>query len=43
MNTGKTVFSQTMEFPSIYEFPKCVGRYQGDDKIKSLLDMKTSV
>lgn len=35
MNTGKTVFSQVMEFLPLYEFRKCVERYQGDYKIKS--------
>ena len=35
MHTGKTVFSQVMEFLPIYEFRKCVHRYQGDYKIKS--------
>ena len=35
MNIGKTVFSQIMEFLPLYEFRKCVDRYQGDYKIKS--------
>jgi len=35
MNTGKTVFSQIMEFLPLYEFRKCVGRYNGDYKVKS--------
>lgn len=35
MNTGKTVFSQVMEFLPLYEFRKCVKRYHGDYKIKS--------
>ena len=35
MNAGKTVFSQAMEFLPIYEFQKCVRRYQGDYKVKS--------
>jgi len=35
MNTGKTIFSQIMEFLPLYEFRKCVERYQGDYKIKS--------
>ena len=34
MNTGKTVFSQIMEFLPLYEFRKCVERYQGDYRIK---------
>jgi len=35
MNIGKTVFSQVMEFLPMYEFRKCVERYQGDYKVKS--------
>lgn len=35
MNTGKTVFSQVMEFLPLYEFRKCINRYQGDYKVKS--------
>lgn len=35
MNTGKTVFSQIMEFLPLYEFRKCVKRYEGDYKVKS--------
>lgn len=35
MNTGKTIFSQIMEFLPLYEFRKCVERYQGDYKVKS--------
>lgn len=35
MNIGKTVFSQIMGFLPLYEFRKCVERYQGDYKIKS--------
>ena len=35
MNTGKTVFSQVMEFLPVYEFQKCVERYNGEYKIKS--------
>ena len=35
MNTGKTVFSQAMEFLPLYEFRKCVERYQGDYKVQS--------
>ena len=35
MNTGKTVFSQVMEFLPLHEFRKCVERYQGDYKVKS--------
>jgi hypothetical protein len=35
MNTGKTVFSQVMEFLPVYEFQKCVHRYQGNYKVQS--------
>lgn len=35
MNTGKTIFSQVMEFLPLYEFRKCVARYQGDHRIKN--------
>ncbi len=35
MNTGKTIFSQVMEFLPLYEFHKCVARYHGDYKVLS--------
>ncbi|MDO9565324.1 MAG: IS4 family transposase [Candidatus Desulfaltia sp.] len=35
MNTGRTVFSQVMDFLPTYEFHKCVQRYRGNYKIKS--------
>ena len=35
MYTGKLVFSQLMDFLPLYEFHKCVARYQGNYKIKS--------
>jgi len=35
MNTGKTIFSQIMDFLPMYEFRKCVKRYQGNYKIKT--------
>jgi len=35
MNTGKTVFSQIMDFIPLYEFRNCVKRYRGNYKIKS--------
>ena len=35
MNTGKTVFSQVMEFLPLHEFRKCVERYQGNYKVIS--------
>jgi hypothetical protein len=35
MNTGKTVFSQVMEFLPLYEFRKCVERYHGDYRVRN--------
>jgi hypothetical protein len=35
MNFGTTIFSQLMDFLSIYEFSKCVKRYVGNYKVKS--------
>jgi IS4 transposase len=35
MNTGKTIFSQVMEFLPLYEFRKCIDRYHGDYKVQS--------
>jgi len=35
MNTGKTIFSQVMEFLPLYEFRKCVQQYHGDYKVQS--------
>ena len=35
MNSGKTVFSQLMDFLPIYEFHNCVDRYDGHHKVKS--------
>jgi len=35
MNYGKTIFSQIMEFIPLYEFKKCIDRYDGQYKIKS--------
>jgi hypothetical protein len=35
MNSGKTIFSQLMEFLPTYEFRQCVRRYRGNYKIKS--------
>ena len=35
MNTGKTIFSQLMEFLPAYEFRECVKRYDGDHKVQS--------
>lgn len=35
MNTGKTIFSQLMDFLPLYEFRQCVERYDGNHKIQS--------
>jgi len=35
MNTGKTVFSQIMEFLPLHQFRRCVKRYKGDYKVQS--------
>ena len=35
MNSGKTIFTQLMDFHSPYEFRQCVQRYNGNFKIKS--------
>lgn len=35
MYTGKIIFSQIMDFLPMYEFRKCVKRYQGNYKVKS--------
>lgn len=35
MNSGRTIFSQFMDFIPKYEFNKCVERYRGNYKIKS--------
>lgn len=34
MYTGKIIFSQLMNFLPMYEFQKCVNRYQGNYKVK---------
>jgi hypothetical protein len=36
MNTGKTVFSQVMDFLPLHEFRNCVRRYRGDYKVRTL-------
>ena len=36
MNSGKTVFSQVMDFLPLHEFRKCVSRYHGDYKVRTL-------
>ncbi|MBI3307545.1 MAG: IS4 family transposase [Candidatus Omnitrophica bacterium] len=36
MNNGKTVFSQVMDFLPLHEFRKCVMRYRGDYKVRTL-------
>ena len=35
MNNGKTVFAQIMEFLPLYQFQKCVDKYNGDGRIRS--------
>ena len=35
MNSGKTVFSQLMDFLPAYEFRLCVERYHGNHKVQS--------
>lgn len=35
MNSGRTVFSQLMDFLPMYEFHKCVERYNGNYKVQS--------
>lgn len=35
MNYGKTIFSQIMDFLPMYEFHKCVERYQGNQRIRT--------
>jgi hypothetical protein len=35
VNSGKTVFSQLMDCLPMYEFHKCVDRYDGHHKVKS--------
>ena len=35
MNSGKTVFSQLIDFLPSYEFRRCVDRYQGNYKVKN--------
>ena len=35
MYRGKTIFSQLMDFLPMYEFRKCVDRYEGHYKVKT--------
>jgi hypothetical protein len=35
MNSGRTIFSQIMNYLPAYEFRQCVERYSGNYKIKS--------
>ena len=35
MNQGRTVFSQVMDFLLMYEFRKCVSRYNGNHRVRS--------
>jgi hypothetical protein len=39
MNTGKTVFSQIIDFASLNEFRKCVKRYNGHYKVQNFTCM----
>ena len=34
MDTGKTIFAQLMDFLPVYEFQKCIQRYNGHYKVK---------
>jgi hypothetical protein len=36
MNQGRTVFAQLMDELPKYEFDKCVRRYRGDHRVRSL-------
>lgn len=36
MNSGKYVFAQLLQFVNIYEFEKCVSRYNGDHRVREL-------
>jgi hypothetical protein len=36
MNQGKYIFSQVMEFVHYYQFNKCVGKYKGHYRLRSL-------
>ena len=35
MNTGKTIFSQVMDYLPLHEFRKCIKRYRGHYKVQS--------
>lgn len=35
MHTGRTIFSQVMDFFPLFEFHRCVERYRGDYKVQS--------
>ena len=34
MNTGRTIFSQIMDFIPKYEFNKCVAKYKGNHRVR---------
>ena len=36
MNEGRTVFAQLMDVLPKYEFDKCVRRYRGDHRVRTL-------
>lgn len=35
MNSGRTILSQVLDFVSLYEFDKCVDKYQGNYRVRS--------
>ena len=35
MNTGRTIFSQIMDYLPLHEFRKCIKRYRGHYKVQS--------
>lgn len=35
MNTGRTIFSQLMDYLPMYEFRRCVRTYRGNYKVKN--------
>jgi hypothetical protein len=36
MNNGRTILSLLLEFASRYEFDKCIDKYRGNYRIKSI-------
>jgi hypothetical protein len=35
MNSGRTVFSQLIDFLPAHQFSKCVARYNGDGRVRT--------